>query len=93
MTYRRPSRYIPEDKHPRTGMLVVEAPGATAMAVEGMKGFQDTEGFWQFESKEPLLPGIPHIYHVKARIGAGPDAPVEFRTVRLIPGRIIDLDW
>lgn len=92
-TYRRATRPVPVDKHPRLGMLTVSAQNATAMAVEGMKGFKDEDGYWHFETKEPLIPGIPHIYHVKARMGEGDGAPIEFRTVRLIPGRIIDLDW
>lgn len=92
-TYRRTSRYVPEDKHPRIGMLTVAAAGATDMEVRGMKGFKDEEDYWHFETKEPMIPGVPHIYHVKAKMGEGDDAPIEFRTVRLIPGRIIDLDW
>ncbi len=92
-TYRRPSRLIPSDKHPRTAMIDVSVEDAYDVSVDGMKAYRAKDGIWRLETKEPLIPGLPHIYHVRAVLGEGDDAPVEYRTVRLIPGRILDLQW
>ncbi|MCC7422948.1 MAG: hypothetical protein IT428_21955 [Planctomycetaceae bacterium] len=92
-TYRRPSRPVGSDKHPRAGIVDVSVEGAYDMGAEGMKSFRAKDGIWRLETKEPLIPGLPHIYHIRAVLGDGDDAPVEYRTVRLIPGRIVELQW
>lgn len=99
MTYRRPSRLIPEDKHPRAGMLDIgNVPAGAEVTVKNMKGYRGKDCAWHFESERPLLPGIPHIYRVHVRtcrVGAE-QKKVSFddvRTVRLIPGRIVDLRY
>lgn len=93
MTYRRPSRIVPADKHPRAGIVDISVESAYDVTAEGMKSFRAKDGIWRLETKEPLIPGLPHIYHIKATLGEEEDAPVEYRTVRLIPGRIVDLQW
>ena len=98
-TYQRPSRPIPVDKHPRIGIVDVRARGATAIKVfgtneyrtkDGFSGFQDRKdpSIWRLES-EPLVPGVPHIYRVVAKYG---EASRE-QYIRLVPGRIVTLDF
>jgi hypothetical protein len=86
-TYLVPTEPVPDDKHPRVGMLKVTVPKGYAAAelardprfklvvsvrddaghFKPLKGFLGEDGIWQFES-EPLYPGIPHIYEVRADI-------------------------
>ena len=98
-TYQRPMRPIPVDKHPRISIVDVRAPGATSVRVygtyeyrtkDGFTGFQDRKdpSVWRLES-EPLVPGIPHIYRVVAKYG---DTAQE-KYIRLVPGRIVTLDF
>ena len=98
-TYQRPMRPIPVDKHPRIGIIDVRAPGATVIKVhgtnefrtkDGIDGFQDRRdaAVWRFES-DPLMPGVPHIYRVVAKYG---EVSHE-RYVRLVPGRIVTLQF
>ena len=93
MTYRRSSRPVPTEKHPRAGIVDVSVEDAYDVDAEGMKAYRAKDGIWRLETKEPLIPGLPHIYHIKATLGEAEDSPVEYRTVRLIPGRIVDLQW
>jgi len=98
-TYRQPSRLIPEDRHPRTGMLDVwNVPAGVKVTVKNMKGHLGKDCVWHFETERPLVPGIPHIYRV--RIGTQPVptysnrfATGDVRTIRLIRGRIVDLRY
>lgn len=93
-TYRRPSRPVPTDKHPRTAMIEVNAPSAAEVTIEGVEDFEGylgNDGLWHFESDTPLLPGIPHIYDVKAEFVRHGRPVTETRTVRMIPGRIVTL--
>jgi hypothetical protein len=98
-TYQRPMRPIPVDKHPRISIIDVRAPGATAIKVYGTNEFRTKDGFtgfqdrkdasvWRFES-EPLTPGVPHIYRVVAKYGE----TSQERYLRLVPGRIVTLDF
>ena len=98
-TYQRPMKPIPVDKHPRISIIDVRAPGATGVKVygtneyrtkDGFTGFQDRKNadLWRLES-EPLVPGIPHIYRVVAKYGE----TTQERYVRLVPGRIVTLDF
>lgn len=100
-TYQRSSRPVPADKHPRSGMLDVKAPGATDVAVYDVENFRSedrVEGFrnqddftmWHFEAK-PLIPGLPHIYRVVVRRGEGTN--FEEKYVRLIMGRVVSVEF
>ena len=98
-TYQRPMRPIPVDKHPRISIVDVRAPGATSVRVygtyeyrtkDGFSGFQDRKdpSLWRMES-EPLVPGIPHIYRVVAKYGD----TAQVKYIRMVPGRIVTLDF
>lgn len=98
-TYQRPTRPIPVDKHPRVSIVDVRASGATLIKVYGtnefrtkdaISGFQDRRdaSVWRFES-EPLVPGVPHIYRVDAHYGES----IQQKYIRLVPGRIVTLDF
>ena len=88
-TYKRKSRRLEETKHPRVGVVEVRLPENVDVSATGLKS-KWTGKVWRLES-DPLLPGIPHIYEIKASWGEGTDPQV--RTVRLIMGRIVDLDF
>lgn len=102
-TYQLRSKPVPVDMHPRVALLDVYVPHAMQVFVHDMNpyrtqdrldGFQDVEDphMWHFET-EPLYPGLPRIYRVEARIN-GADGPVtEERYVRLIMGRVIELQF
>ena len=98
-TYQRPMKPIPVDKHPRVSIIDVRAPGATTIKVYGTNEFRTKDGFvgfqdrkdasiWRFES-EPLTPGVPHIYRVVAKYGE----TSREKYLRLVPGRIVTLDF
>ena len=98
-TYQRAMRPIPVTKHPRIGILAIQAPGVTAIKVYGtnefrskdtIPGLQDRRdaAVWRFES-EPLVPGVSNIYRVEAKYGDS----VQERYVRLVPGRIVTLEF
>ncbi|MCA9075737.1 MAG: hypothetical protein KDA93_11935 [Planctomycetaceae bacterium] len=100
-TYQLSSRPVPADKHPRVGMIDVNAPSATFVIVrwtndfrtdETLKGYQDDAdpSIWHFESK-PLLPGLKHIHRVEIYNGGPGSAATDVRYVRLIMGRIVNL--
>jgi hypothetical protein len=94
-TYLRQSWPIPKDEHPRTAIIQISAPGFTEIEIEGLadlEGFQRPDGAWIFKTEKPLIPGNPHIYHVKAGHKNNDDR-WEVRTVRLIPGRVVTLDY
>jgi|GEM_PF-2049814 len=88
-TYKRRSRLIEDSKHPRVGVVEVHLPEDVDVSAQGLK-IKWTGKVWRLES-DPLLPGIPHIYEVKASWGEGSQPQV--RTVRLIMGRIVDLEF
>ena len=95
-TYLRQSWPIPKDEHPRTAIIQVNAPGFSELQMEGlldMEGFQRPDGAWIFKSKEALIPGVPHIYHVKAGHKNADNTRWDVRTVRLIPGRMVTLEY
>ena len=93
-TYRRYSAPIPCHMHPRIGMLdVTGAPLDAFLSVEGMKGYHVGCGVWRFESVLPLFPGTPHIYRVVSKRSCDGRYVAEVRTLRLIPGRIVSLDF
>ena len=88
-TYRRRSRVIEDTKHPRVGAVEVRLPEDVDVTGTGLK-VKWTGKVWRLES-EPLLPGVPHIYEIKAYWGEGTEPQI--RTVRLIMGRIVDLEF
>ena len=88
-TYKRRSAVIDESKHPRVGIVDVHLPEAVDVTAKGLKS-KWTGKVWRLES-DSLMPGVPHIYEVKASWGEGTQPQV--RTVRLIMGRIVDLDF
>lgn len=95
-TYQRPSWPVPNDEHPRTAIFEVTASGFTELRMEGlvdMEGFQRPDGTWVFKSKQALTPGIAHIYRVKAGYKNSNNTHWDVRTVRLIPGRVVTLDY
>ncbi|MEW4487863.1 hypothetical protein AB1L42_07250 [Thalassoglobus sp. JC818] len=103
-TYQMISRPVPVEKHPRTGMLDVYINGAYEVIVHDMnsprieqniEGFRDAEdeNVWHFESN-PLYPGLDHIYRVQATFKNDDGSDwTDARYVRLIMGRVVDLDF
>lgn len=93
-TYRQRSALIPDDKHPRVGIVEVHLPEDVDVSGRELKSTWTGE-VWRLESKEPLLPGLPHIYAIKAekRNAAGEVTSTEVRWVRLIMGRVVDLKF
>jgi hypothetical protein len=93
-TYIRASHPVPNDKHPRTGMLAVRDRGIIPyLSVNTMGGFRMKNGVWLFESSRPLDPGVCQVVRVDARQSDQDIAPFDSRFVRLIPGRIVYLDY
>ena len=93
-TYTRVSYPVPLDKHPRTGMLAVKDNGKVPyMTVAVMGGLKMKNGIWLFESTRPLDPGVCQIVRVEARETPQDISPYATRFVRLIPGRIVFLEF
>jgi hypothetical protein len=93
-TYERPSHPVPIDKHPRVGMLAVRDNGeAPLITVRDMGGFRMKNGIWLFESVRPLDPGACQIVRVESRTSVKDIEPTATKFVRLIPGRIVYLDF
>lgn len=93
-TYTRPSHSVPADKHPRTGMLAVrDKAEAPLISAQTMGGFKMKNGIWLFESERPLDPGVCQIVRIEARKTHQDIEPYATKFVRLIPGRIVYLDF
>ena len=93
-TYTRPSHPIPIDEHPRTGMLAVrDLCKVPYLSVITMGGIKMKSGIWLFESSRPLDPGACQIVRVEARRTPQDIEPYATKFVRLIPGRIVYLDF
>jgi len=93
-TYTRPSHPIPIDEHPRTAMLAVRDRGKVPyLSVLTMGGVKMKSGIWLFESTRPLDPGACQIVRVEARETPQDIEPYSTKFVRLIPGRIVYLDF
>ena len=93
-TYTRVSHPVPMDKHPRTGMLAVKDNGSVPyLSVGVMGGIKMKNGIWLFESTRPLDPGACQIVRVEARQTPQDIQPYATRFVRLIPGRIVYLEF
>ena len=93
-TYSRPSHPVPTDEHPRTGMLAIRDKGDVPfLSVQNMGGIKMKSGIWLFESTRPLDPGACQIVRVEARQTPKDIEPYSTKFVRLIPGRIVYLDF
>ena len=90
-TYHRRSKVLDEKKHPRVGIVEVYLSENYDVSALGMKS-KWTGKLWELES-DPLLPGIPHIFEVKAEWGPEGARKKEVRTIRLIMGRVVDLEF
>jgi hypothetical protein len=90
-TYHRRSRLLDEKKHPRVGVVEVQLSENYDVSAKGLKS-KWTGKVWELES-DPLLPGVPHIFEVKAEWGPEGARRKEVRTIRLIMGRAVDLEF
>jgi len=92
-TYQRRTTLIPDEKHPRIGIVDVHLPENVDVTARGMKS-KWTGEVWQLETEAPLLPGTPHIYAIKAeKTLPNGQREVDVRWVRLIMGRVVDLEF
>ena len=93
-TYSRVTHPVPADKHPRLAMLAVRDNSRhPVITVQNMSGLRLKSGVWLFESSRPLDPGVSQVVRVEAREQMVDVAPYTTRFVRLIPGRIVYLDF
>ena len=91
-TYRRRSALVPDDVHPRTGVVMVDLPEDADVSSRGLTSSWTGEA-WRLETAQPLLPGMPHIYAIRAQWDAPEGRVYETRWVRLIMGRVVDLEF
>jgi hypothetical protein len=94
-TYHRRSSLVPDDKHPRLGMVEVNLPEDVDVSARGMKA-KWTGKVWRLETQEPLIPWVSHVYAIKAeRRDKKTDEVVstDVRWVRLIMGRVVYLEF
>jgi hypothetical protein len=91
-TYRRRSALVSDDVHPRTGVVLVYLPEQADVSARGLK-VTWTGDVWRLETDQALIPGVPHIYAVKAEWDTPEGPAIEVRWVRLIMGRVVDLDF
>lgn len=93
-TYTRLSHPVPMDKHPRIGMLAIKDNATVPyLSVGVMGGIKMKNGIWLFESTRPLDVGACQIVRVEARETPQDIEPYATRFVRLIPGRIVYLEF
>ncbi|QDT65683.1 hypothetical protein [Calycomorphotria hydatis] len=131
VTYRRPSRPIPADRHPRVAIFELAVPAEfvpdpargvrTRVTLDDPTGqlepiaeknyyYDERAGLWVFET-DPLIPGRPHVWRVTVEkvyyenqdirrygrlVTEEVETDVEFvgaRYMRLIPGRVVTMDW
>jgi hypothetical protein len=101
-TYQIKSRPVPVKMHPRAAIVDVKVKDAKSVRVHDMNvyrtqdyldGFQDHENasMWHFTS-EPLIPGLQHVYRIEARFDGPNGERLEERYVRLIMGRVIEVE-
>jgi len=91
-TYLRRSELLDDDEHPRTGIVAVKLPEEADVSARGMK-VEWTGEEWRLESSQPLVPGVPHIYAIKAEWETPTGKVTQTRWVRLIMGRVVDLEF
>jgi hypothetical protein len=90
-TYHRRSKVNDDKKHPRVGIVEVHLSENYDVSAKGLKS-KWTGKVWELES-DPLLPGVPHIFEVVAEWGPEGNRRKEVRTIRLIMGRAVDLEF
>ena len=90
-TYHRRSKLLDDKKHPRIGIVEVYLSENYDVSAKGLKS-KWTGKVWELES-DPLLPGVPHIFEVKAEWGPEGARKKEVRTIRLVMGRVVDLEF
>ena len=90
-TYHRRTRLLDDKKHPRVGVVEVHLSENYDVSGKGLKS-KWTGKVWELES-DPLLPGVPHIFEIKAEWGPVGAREKEVRTVRLVMGRAVDLEF
>lgn len=91
-TYLRRTTLIDDDMHPRVGVVMVKLPEQANVSGRGLKvKWTGTE--WRLESVEPLVPGISHVYAVKAEWDTPSGKVQQTRWVRLVMGRAVDLEF
>ena len=90
-TYYRRTKLVDEKKHPRVGVVEVHLSENYDVSAFGLKS-KWTGKVWELES-EPLLPGLPHIFEVVAEWGPEGVRQREVRTIRLVMGRVVDLEF
>ena len=90
-TYHRRTRLLEDKKHPRVGVVEVHLSENYDVSGKGLKS-KWTGKVWELES-DPLLPGVPHIFEIKAEWGPEGARKKEVRTVRLVMGRAVDLEF
>ena len=94
ITYFRHTHPVPDDKHPRLGMLAVrDKQRFRVVVVRGMSGLRLKNGAWLFESDRPLDPGASHVVCIEAKDHIMDVGAITKRYVRLIPGRVVYLDF
>lgn len=91
-TYTRRSTPVGDDKHPRSGIVDVYLPKEADVSAAGMKP-KWTGKAWRLETELPLLPGVPHIYAIKAEWDSPQGRVADIRWVRLIMGRIVEVEF
>jgi len=92
-TYQRRTTLLPDEKHARIGIVDVHVPEDVDVTARGLKS-KWTGKVWQLETEAPLLPGVPHINAIKTEktLPSG-EKQVDVRWVRLIMGRVVDLEF
>jgi hypothetical protein len=95
LTYRQISRLVPENEHPRTGIIeICNVPAGMQVTIAGMEGYLGTNGVWYFRTVHPLLPCTPTVRTAYTCSPFGvPQAGVNYRVFRLIPGRVVSMRW
>lgn len=92
-TYKRRSRLVPDDKHPRTGIVDLwNVPESADISARGLKPRWYND-HWRLESEVPLIPGLPHIYGIQVIKEVDGQKTTDVKWVRLIMGRIVDLEF
>lgn len=92
-TYKRRTRLVPDDKHPRIAIVDVwNVPESADITARGMKP-RWYKNHWRLETETPLVPGIPHIYGIMVTENVNGETVTDVKWIRLIMGRIVDLDF
>jgi hypothetical protein len=92
-TYDMCSRPLPEDEHPRSAGLEIRTCDVARIDVEKMEGYLGEDGLWHFTTEKPWIPGRPAIVKVVLERTTTDSLVKDVRTVRLVPGRILSLEF